>query len=92
MYKITNHTKKQAKKYNVIVKPSKIKNKKIDVFDKKGKKLASVGALGCMDYGMYLNKFNKEYADKKRLNYRKRHAQNIKVKNSPGYWAAVLLW
>ena len=41
MYKITNYTKKQAKKYGVVVKPSKNKTKKIDLF-KSSKKIASV--------------------------------------------------
>ena len=38
-YKIKNYTKVQANKLGVIVKPSTLKNKKIDVF-KSGKKIA----------------------------------------------------
>ena len=52
-YTITSYTKNQAKKLNVIVKPSKTKGKKIDVF-KNGKKVASVGAIGYGDYPTYL--------------------------------------
>ena len=36
--------KANAAKINVKVKPSKNKNKKLDVFDKDGKKLASIGS------------------------------------------------
>ena len=37
MYHITNYSKNKAKELNVIIKPSKNKNKKLDVF-KDGKK------------------------------------------------------
>ena len=59
-YKITNYTKRQAKKLGVEVKPSSVKGKKIDVFNKKGKKIASVGALGYMDYPNYIKKKGKK--------------------------------
>ena len=45
-YTITAYTRRQAKKLGVKVKLSTRKGKKIDVFNKDGKKLASVGALG----------------------------------------------
>ena len=38
-YRIKNYTKKQAKKYGLTVKPSKLRGKKIDVF-KKDKKVS----------------------------------------------------
>ena len=43
-YIIKSYTKTQARKLGVVVKPSKVKGKKIDVF-KNGQKIASVGAL-----------------------------------------------
>lgn len=54
-YTITNYTYKQAKKLGVTVKPSTNKTKKIDVY-KKGKKIASVGALGMGDFPSYIKK------------------------------------
>ena len=57
-YRITDYTKQQAKKLGVEVKPSKTKGKKIDVF-KKGKKVASVGAIGYKDFPTY-SKLEKE--------------------------------
>jgi hypothetical protein len=38
MYKITQYTKNKAKDYNVVVKPSTVEGKKVDVFNKKGEK------------------------------------------------------
>jgi len=40
-YKITTYTKEQAKKIGVVVKPSKVKGKKIDVY-KNGEEVPSV--------------------------------------------------
>ena len=53
-YRITKYTYDQAKKLGVTVKPSTVKGKKIDVFNKKGEKLASVGALGYADYPTFM--------------------------------------
>ena len=73
MYKIKRHTYTQAKKLGVVVKPSTVKGKKIDVF-KKGKKVASVGARGYNDYPTWIQKKGKEYADKRRKAYKSRHS------------------
>ena len=71
MYKITSHTRSQARKYGYIVRPSKNKGKKIAIFKKIKKdgkvqevKLADVGALGFGDYGTFIRTKGKEYADK----------------------------
>lgn len=94
-YNITNYTKQRAKALNVIVKPSKNKGKKIDVFNKAGDKLASVGALGMNDYPTYTRTRGKEYADERRRLYRIRHAKDKDTKDgkrTPGYFARNLLW
>lgn len=95
MYRIKDYTKKQAKKLGVIVKPSKNKGKKIDVF-KKGVKVASVGAKGYKDYPTYLElekkgKVSKGTAFKKRRAYKKRHIHRGK-KHSNAWYADKLLW
>ena len=61
MYNITQYTKNQAKELKVKVKPSSNKNKKIDVF-KDGKKIASVGSIGYLDYPSYI-KNSSEYQE-----------------------------
>jgi hypothetical protein len=90
-YSITNYTKSQAKKLGVVVKPSSVKGKKIDVF-KNGEKIASVGALGYSDYPTYMKTKGKAYADERRRLYKIRHSKDRNVKGSDGYYADKLLW
>jgi len=90
-YIVTAYTRAQAKKYGVIVKASKVKGKKIDVF-KKGDKVASVGALGYGDYPTFMRTKGKEYANKRRKAYKKRHQSNRTKKGSNGWYADKLLW
>jgi uncharacterized protein VirK/YbjX len=90
-YTITNYSKQKAKEYDVIIKPSKKKNKKIDVY--KGDKLiASIGAKNptYKDYPTYMIENGKEYADKKRNLYRKRHHKDLNSGN--GLWSSRILW
>lgn len=91
-YTITAYTKKKAKELGVIVKPSKVKGKKIDVFNLKGEKIADIGALGMGDYPTYLKEKGKEYADTRRKLYKQRHEKDRHVKNSDGWYADKLLW
>jgi len=90
-YKITSYTKDKANKLGVVVKPSKVKDKKIDVF-KSGKKIATIGAKGYNDYPTYLKTKGKEYADERRRLYKIRHNKDRLVKDSNGYYADRLLW
>jgi hypothetical protein len=87
MYHITDYTKKKAKEIGVEVRPSRDSKKKLDVY--KGDELvASIGAIGYGDYPTFLQTEGKEYADKRRLLYHKRH-----TKDSLGeYLALWLLW
>ena len=90
MYQIQPHTKKQAKKLGVVVKPSTKLGKKIDVFKDKVK-IASVGALGYKDYATYLQTHGKEYADKRRIPYKKRHDKYRHILDTNAYYADKLL-
>jgi len=90
-YTITAYTKRQAKKYGLKVKPSKLKNKKIDVF-KGDKKVASVGYLGYNDYPTWIKKKGKKYADERRKSYKARHSYNRTKRGTPGWYADKLLW
>jgi hypothetical protein len=58
-YKIKKYSYERAKKLGVSIKPSKTKGKKIDVFNKEGEKLASIGAEGMNDYPTYKAKERK---------------------------------
>jgi hypothetical protein len=90
-YKIKRHTFTQAKKLGVVVKPSKLKGKKIDVF-KNDKKVASVGAIGYSDYPTYTQTKGKKYADERRRLYKIRHQSNRNKRGTPSYYADKLLW
>ena len=89
MYQIQPYTLQQAKKHDVIVKPSTNPKKKIDVYNKKNEKIASIGATGYKDYPTYL-KENKALAEQRRKLYKARHKNNIDSGN--GYWSNTLLW
>lgn len=91
MYTITAYTRRKAKQLGVIVQPSQVKGKKIDVF-KKGKKLASVGALGYSDYPTFMKNQGKAIARQKRKNYKQRHQKDRLKRGTPGYFADQLLW
>lgn len=91
MYRITDYTKRKAKELNVDVKPSTNKNKKIDVY-KNNKKIASIGSIKNLDYPSHISKNGLEYAHERRRLYRIRHSKNLKIKDSPGFYANKLLW
>ena len=91
MYTITSHTRTQAKRLNVVVKPSTNKGKKIDVY-KSGKKVASVGAIGYGDFGTFKKTKGNEYANERRRLYRIRHNKTAKKIGSNSYYAYNLLW
>ena len=93
MYNITDYTYKKAKTLNVEVKPSKRKNKKLDVV-KNGKIIASVGDIRYKDYPTMIETkgMGKSYADGRRKLYKLRHKKDMNVKNSNGFFSSRLLW
>lgn len=90
MYQIETNQKKNAKKLGVEIKPSTNPKKKIDVF-KNNEKIASIGASGYMDYEKY-KKIDINLANKKKINYKKRHENDRHVIGSNGYFADKILW
>lgn len=91
-YNIKPYSYSQAKKLNVSIKPSKVSGKKIDVFNNKGDKLASIGAIGYGDYPTFMQTKGKEFADEKRRLYKIRHAKDRVVRGTPGFYADKILW
>ena len=75
-YRITDYTKQKAKEYNVIIKPSKNKLKKLDVF-KDDKQIASIGAKGYKDYPTFINENGLAYANQRKKLYKQRHRKEI---------------
>ena len=76
---------KRAKNIGVTVNPSTRKNKKLDVFDSKGQKVASIGDLRYSDYLQHKN-------DERRRLYKLRHEKFRKIKGSASYYADRILW
>jgi len=91
-YNIKPYSYRRAKTLGVTIKPSKVKGKKIDVFNKKGEKLASIGALGYGDYPTFTATKGKTFADEKRRLYKIRHAKDKDVRGTAGYYADKILW
>ena len=94
MYNITKYTKDKSKKIGVTVKPSKLKNKKIDVYFK-GEKIASIGDNRYKDYPTYIKEKGLEYANKRRKLYYKRHSKEPIIKNgrvTNSFFSKFLLW
>jgi hypothetical protein len=91
MYEISDYTKQKAKEIGVIVKPSKSKNKKIDVF-KQNVKIATIGDTRYKDYPTYIKEQGIFYANQRRKLYKIRHEKDRAVIGSAGYFADKLLW
>jgi len=91
-YKIKAYSFSQADKLGVIIKPSKVLGKKIDVFNKKGEKIASIGAIGYGDYPTFISEKGKDFADKRRKAYKIRHEKDRHVRGSAGFYADKILW
>ena len=97
MYSITKYSFDQAKKIGVTIKPSTLKNKKIDIFNKDGKKIASVGGVKkdgsyYKDFPTYVKTEGKEKADKRRRLYKIRHEKNRQKVGTNSYYADKILW
>ena len=91
-YKISDHSKTEAALLHLIIKPSKNKNKKIDVFTEDGKFLHSIGDILYNDYARYIEMYNLVYANKRRELYLNRHKKGINIVNSKQYLSAKILW
>ena len=88
-YKIKNYSYKKAKELNVEIKPSKKKNKKLDVY-KNNVLIATVGDIRYMDYPTYIDKEGIQYANERKKLYKNRHRKDLNKGN--GFYANKLLW
>lgn len=95
-YRILPAQRTAAKKLGVVIMPSKVANKKIDVF-KNGFRVATIGDLRYSDYHNYLKAeskgiLRKGTANERRRLYRARNAEDNLVKGTPGFYAFNILW
>ena len=91
-YNITQYSYDKAKQLNLIIKSSKDKKKKIDVYTINNEFLHSIGDIRYNDYTSYLSTYNKQYADERKRLYHIRHQKGINIINSKQYLSANLLW
>ena len=76
---------RNAKKIDVVVKPSTRKGKKVDVFSKSGEKLASIGDVNYYDFTVTRDK-------KRQAAYQARFAKTRNKVGTPSYYADRILW
>jgi hypothetical protein len=88
-YDIKQYSRDQAKKLNVVVRPSSKGNFKIDVFKKDGKYITSIGDKRYSDFPTYIQSNGIEYANKRRELYQVRHSKDS---GESGYYAKRILW
>ena len=89
-YKITQYSYDRADELGVIIKPSKKGNYKIDVFQKSGDYITSIGHRQYKDFGQYLENNGEEYALYRRSLFYKRHKNYPKY--SRGWYSSYILW
>ena len=77
--------KKLAKKLGVTVEPSENKCKKLDVFDQKGKKVASIGSRQHEDFLTHND-------SKRRANFKSRMERHRNKVGTPAFYADKILW
>jgi hypothetical protein len=76
---------RKARRIGYKVKPSTRKGKKLDVFNKEGKKVGSIGALGYSDFNQHKDK-------QRRKNYKSRHGKYRTRVGTNSYFADKILW
>ena len=90
MYKIKQYSYDQAKILGVTIKPSESKNKKIDVFNKDGSYICSIGDNRYNDFPSYLE-IDKDLALEKRRLYHIRHRKD-NIIGTRGWYSLKILW
>ena len=83
-YKIMQYSFDRAKQLNLIIKPSKNKNKKLDLYNNDGVFLNSIGDINYFDFPYYL-KLDVN-------NAKKRQQKGINIINSKQYLSSRILW
>ena len=90
-YKISKYSYDRVRELDVGIKPSKNKNKKIDVY-KDGKFITSIGAKNYKDYPTYILEKGEDYPNERRKLYKIRHQKDRNIKGSRGWYSSKLLW
>ena len=75
----------KASKIGVTVKPSTVKHKKLDVYNKDGDKVASIGDLRYSDFNLHGDR-------ERRQRYKIRHEKHRHRRGTASYYADQILW
>lgn len=89
MYSIKKYSYNQAEKLGVKIQPSTKGNFKIDVFDKDGDYITSIGHKNYLDFPSFMEERGEEFAMKRRKLYHLRHGKDKGIR---GYYALNILW
>jgi hypothetical protein len=89
---LSQRAKSQAKKLGVKIKESDKKHKKIDILNTEGEVLHSVGDSRYPDYESLLKSKGREFANKRRELYKKRHNKTRHVPGTASFYADQILW
>ena len=90
MYKIQPYSYNQAEKLGVKISPSDNPKYKIKVFYKD--KIIYIGDSYYNDFPNYVLSHGLEYANKRRLLYKKRHEKDRHIVGTKGFFADKILW
>ena len=91
-YKIFDAQLENAKKLGVTIKPSSNKHKKVDVYDKDNKRIASIGSIRYQDYHSYIKLKGKDYAQTRRRLYKIRHNKTRGTPGTNSFYTDRILW
>ena len=91
-YDILPYTYERARELDVVVYPSDNPKYKIEIYDKTGNFMFYGGSPKYSDFPHYIQSHGKEFAEKRREMYHKRHRKEIDKKGSRGWFVSKLLW
>lgn len=92
MYHIYPEQEKIAKKMKLVIYPSDNPKKKLDVYDKHGLFLKSIGDSQYNDYFLYKHQDSQELANTHKLRYYTRHKKGIQERKLGEILSFALLW
>jgi len=92
VYKIKARQRANAKKLGLTIKPSTNPKKKLDVFNKDGKRIARIGGMGYGDYASFISERGMDYANERRRLYKIRHNKTRMKAGTNSFYADKILW
>jgi hypothetical protein len=90
-YRIRPYQRYLANRLNVDLKPSNKRCAKIDIFDKQGNYLTSIGDKRYNDYLGFVEDVGYDHAERRKELYWKRHKKE-NVPGTRGFYALHILW